>query len=165
MVIAFWSYCYVLFAWNNCWSPLQIKLSSILAVKWIFFQKSITEHYHYTSMADVIKLCFCVCWHVMLLMCCRLLELEVFNCDGMTDRRLLEGIGSLHGLTSLRRNSTTQTWSTFLLYVPLNHMKMPKDALHCVWVDDLQNLKLFQRYITHITSVWSLSRMYGTMNF
>ena len=42
----------------------------------------------------------------------------MFNCDGMTDRGLLEGIGSLHELTSLRlhlcRNLTAQAWSTFL---------------------------------------------------
>jgi hypothetical protein len=37
----------------------------------------------------------------MLLMCCRLQELELMDCRNMTDRGLLEGIGSLQGLTSL----------------------------------------------------------------
>jgi hypothetical protein len=119
VVIAFWIYCYVLFAWNNWWSPLQIKLSAILAVKWIFcFQNSSTEHYQYTSKAAVIKLSFWVRWHGILLMCCRLQELAVSYCIHMTDRGLLEGIGSLHELTSLRLhvcgNLTAQALSTFL---------------------------------------------------
>ena len=54
----------------------------------------------------------------MLLMCCRLQKLEVSFCDEMTDRGLLEGIGSLQELTSLRlrrgRNLTAQALSTFL---------------------------------------------------
>ena len=54
----------------------------------------------------------------MLLMCCRLQELEVFGCEEMTDRGLLEGIGSLHELTHLRLyggcDLTTQALSTFL---------------------------------------------------
>jgi hypothetical protein len=54
----------------------------------------------------------------MLLMCCSLQELEVSHCVNMTDRGLLEGIGSLHELTSLRlstgRNLTGQALSTFL---------------------------------------------------
>jgi hypothetical protein len=89
-----------------------------VAVKWSFcFQNSSTEHYQYTSKAAVIKLSFWVGWHVMLLMCCRLQELVV-DCWNMTDRGLLEGIGSLHELTSLRLfsslNLTAQAWSTFL---------------------------------------------------
>ena len=88
MVFAFWSYCYVLLVWSNWCSPLQIKLSTILAVKWIFcFQQSSTEHYQYTSKAAVIKLSFWVHWHVMLLMCCRLQELKVTICSGVTDRQ------------------------------------------------------------------------------
>ena len=54
----------------------------------------------------------------MLLMCCRLLELEIFGCDQMTDRGLLEGIGSLHELTLLLLcrgyKLTAQALSTFL---------------------------------------------------
>jgi len=54
----------------------------------------------------------------MLLMCCRLQELELGLCKNMTDRGLLEGIGSLHELTSLHlfdgRNLTAQALSTFL---------------------------------------------------
>ena len=53
----------------------------------------------------------------MLLMCCRLQELKV-TCSNMTDRGLLEGIGSLHKLTSLRLfmgdNLTAEALSTFL---------------------------------------------------
>jgi hypothetical protein len=54
----------------------------------------------------------------MLLMCCRIQELGVSCCLRMTDRGLLEGIGSLLELTSLRLsggdNLTAQAWSTFL---------------------------------------------------
>jgi hypothetical protein len=53
-------------------------------------------------MAAVIKLSLWVHWHVMLLMCCRLQELRLSNCAGMTDRMLLEGIGSLQELKTLR---------------------------------------------------------------
>jgi hypothetical protein len=41
-------------------------------------------------------------WHVILLMFCRLRELAVSYCKNMTERGLLEGIGSLHELSSLR---------------------------------------------------------------
>jgi len=51
-------------------------------------------------------------------MCCRLQELEVTRCKPMTDRGLLEGIGSLHELTSLCLRFcdklTAQALSTFL---------------------------------------------------
>jgi len=54
----------------------------------------------------------------MLLMCCRLQELQVSFCDEMTDRGLLEGVGSLQELTSLRlrrgSNLTARALSTFL---------------------------------------------------
>ena len=54
----------------------------------------------------------------MLLMCCKLLELDVWACHRMTDTGLLEGIGSLHGLKSLRLASgwllSPKAWSTFL---------------------------------------------------
>jgi len=77
-----------------------------------------TEHYQYTSKIAVIKLSFWVHWQVMLLMCCRLQELDVSTCDKMTDRGLLEGIGSLHELTDLcffsGPNLTAQALSTFL---------------------------------------------------
>jgi hypothetical protein len=50
-------------------------------------------------------------------MCCRLKELEL-TCFNMTDRGLLEGIGSLHEITSLRLgmgyNFTAKAFSTFL---------------------------------------------------
>jgi len=103
----------------NWWSSLQIILSTILAVIWVFcFQHSSTEHYQYNSKDAVMKLSFWVRWHVMLLMCCRLQELEISCCMNMTDRGLLEGIGSLHELTSLHlyngRYLTAQALSTFL---------------------------------------------------
>jgi len=54
----------------------------------------------------------------MLLMCCRLQELDIFNCEEMTDCGLLDGIRSLHELTHLRlfrgRNLAAQELSTFL---------------------------------------------------
>ena len=54
----------------------------------------------------------------MLLMCCRLQELEITSCVNMTDRGLLEGIGSLQELTSLGLtdddNLTAQALSKFL---------------------------------------------------
>jgi len=82
------------------------------------FQNSSTEHYQYTSKAAVIKVSFWVRWHVMLLLCCRLQKLEVFYCEKMTDRSLLQGIGLLQELTSLHlnrgRNLTAQALSTFL---------------------------------------------------
>jgi len=82
------------------------------------FQNSSTEHYQYTSKAAVIKLLFWVLWHVKLLMCCRLQDLGVSNCDKMTDRGLVEGIGPLYELTSLRlvggEKLSAETLSTFL---------------------------------------------------
>jgi hypothetical protein len=140
VVIAFWSYCYVLFAFNFWWSPLQIKLSTRVAVKWIFgFPNSITEHYQYTSNAAVIKLSFWVCWPVMLLMCWRLKELEISACNQMTDRGLLEGIGSLQELTSLRlilgRNLTAQALSKFLHRPSMTSIVL-LDLLFCFSVDD-----------------------------
>jgi len=112
-------YSYVLFAWKNWQNQLQIKLCTILAVKLIFCsQINRTERYQYTSKAAVIKLQFWVHLPIMLLMCCRLQELEISICDQMTDRGLLEGIGSLQELTSLHlskgHNLTAQALSTFL---------------------------------------------------
>jgi len=83
-----------------------------------YFQISSTERYQYTSKAAVIKLLFWVRWPVVLLMCCRLQELEISFCRNMTDRGLLEGIGSLQELTSLGLtdddNLTAQALSKFL---------------------------------------------------
>ena len=54
----------------------------------------------------------------MILVCCRLQELKVLTCSKMTARSLLEGIGSLHELTSLHllmgHSLTAQALSTFL---------------------------------------------------
>ena len=54
----------------------------------------------------------------MLLICCRLQELALYFCYHMTDRGLLEGIGSLQELTQLRltegHNLTDQALSMFL---------------------------------------------------
>jgi len=60
------------------------------------FSEKQFEYYQYTRKGAVIKLSFWVCWHVMLLLCCRLQELEVLYCYEMTDRGLLEGVGPLH---------------------------------------------------------------------
>jgi hypothetical protein len=53
----------------------------------------------------------------MLLLFCRLQELHLTQCLSMTDRDLLEGIGSLHGLTCLFLidgwNLTTQALARF----------------------------------------------------
>jgi hypothetical protein len=54
----------------------------------------------------------------MLLMCCRLQELELTSSVRMTDIGLLEGIASLHKLTSLHltedSNLTAQVLSMFI---------------------------------------------------
>ena len=54
----------------------------------------------------------------MLLICCRLQELEFTFCVKMTDRGLMDGIGSLHELTSLDLgmgfNLTADAFSMFL---------------------------------------------------
>ena len=75
----------------------------------------------------------------MLLMCCRLQELEVSYCFGMTDRGLLEGIGSLHELTSLRlhlcRNLTAQALTTFL-HQPSMTSLVSLNLSHCPNLDD-----------------------------
>ena len=53
----------------------------------------------------------------MLLLFCRLQELHLTECESMRDRDLLEGIGSLHGLTSLTLsdgwNLTTEALARF----------------------------------------------------
>ena len=75
----------------------------------------------------------------MLLMCCRLQELGVYNCFEMTDRGLLEGIGSLHELTSLRLdggvNLTAQTLSLFLHRTSMTSIVL-LDLLGCFSLDD-----------------------------
>jgi len=75
----------------------------------------------------------------MLLMCCRLKELETSLCDQMTDSGLLEGIGSLHELTSLRlnmgRNLTAQALSKFL-HQPSMISIVLLDLSFCTNLDD-----------------------------
>jgi hypothetical protein len=75
----------------------------------------------------------------MLLMCCRLQELEVSACLYMTDRGLLEGIGSLNELTSLRLrrgdNLTAQALSTFL-HQPSMASIVSLDLSSCYNLDD-----------------------------
>jgi len=115
--IVFWCYCCFV-CLEQLVKFIKIKLSTILVIISVFcFQHSSTEHYQYTS-KDVIKLSFWVRWHVMLLMCCRLQELRLDFCWNMTDRGLLEGIGSLQELTSLYlcecSKLTAQALSTFL---------------------------------------------------
>jgi len=71
--------------------------------------------------------------------CARLQELEVSYCFGMTDRGLLEGIGSLHELTSLRlhlcRNLTAQALTTFL-HQPSMTSIVSLNLSHCPNLDD-----------------------------
>jgi len=75
----------------------------------------------------------------MLLMCCRLQELGLGVCWDMTDRGLLEGIGSLHELTSLRlsdgRNLTAQALSRFLHRPSMSSIVFLK-LLECPNLDD-----------------------------
>jgi len=75
----------------------------------------------------------------MLLMCCRLRELAVTYCDRMTDSGLLEGIGSLHDLRSLRlnrgRNLTANALSTFL-HQPSMTSIVSLDLSSCYSLDD-----------------------------
>jgi hypothetical protein len=103
------------------------------------FQNSSTERCQYTSKEALIKLLFWVRWHVMLLMCFRLQELQVCNCKGMTDRGLLGGIGSLQELTSLclteGRNLTAQALSTFL-HRPSMTSIVSLNLLSCFNLDD-----------------------------
>jgi hypothetical protein len=122
--------------------------------KMIFcFHNSSTEHYQYTIKAAVIKLSFWVRWHVMLLMCCRLQELGVSFCEKMTDRGLLEGIGSLHQLTSLRliggHRLTAQALSTFL-HLPSMTSMVVLNLSACYNLDD-EGLKGIAERCIHLT--------------
>jgi len=56
------------------------------------FQNSSTECYKYTSKAAVIKLSLWVRWHVMLLRCCRLQQLEVSILLLQNDRQRVAGV-------------------------------------------------------------------------
>ena len=75
----------------------------------------------------------------MLLICCRLQELEVQNCIEMTDRGFLEGIGSLHDLTHLRLtrgdNLTAHALSTFLHRPSMSSIVL-LDLSYCFNLDD-----------------------------
>jgi len=150
VIIAFWSYCYDA-CLEQLINSLQIKLSIILAVKWIYLQKSSPERYQYTRMAAVIKLLFLVCRHVMLLMCCRLQELGISFCGEMTDRGLLEGIGSLQELTSLclRRGYklTARALSTFL-HRPSMTSSVLLNLSYCSNLDDEGLFGIAERSIT-----------------
>jgi hypothetical protein len=107
--------------------------------KIICFQNSSIECYQYTSKAAVIKLSFWVHWHVMLLMCCRLQELEVSSCYKMTDGGLLDGTGSMHVLTSLRLTGgsklTAQALSMFLHWPSMTFVVL-LDLTACFSLDD-----------------------------
>jgi len=63
----------------------------------------------------------------------------VWNCIGMTDRGLLDGIGSLLELKSLRLNwdkeVTAQAWSTFL-HRPSMISIVSLDLSYCANLDD-----------------------------
>jgi len=150
VVIALWSYWYVLFAWNNLRSPIQIRLSTILSVKWMFyFQNSSTEHYQYTNKAAVIKLSFWVRWHVIFF--CVLYSRNWRY--GMSERGLLEGIGSLYELTSLylkiSLNVTAQAWSRFL-HRPSMTSIVSLNLWACFLLDD-EGLKWFAERCNKLT--------------
>jgi hypothetical protein len=105
---------------------------------WLYnfcFHYNSPYRYQYTSNAAVIKLSFCIDCHVMLLMCCRLQELGVCFYN-ITDRGLLEGIGSLQELTFLRlidgQHLTYQALSTFLHLPSMASIV----SLHLTFVDD-----------------------------
>jgi hypothetical protein len=72
-------------------------------------------------------------------MCCRLQELEVNGCVKMTDRGLLEGIGSLQELTSLHlniaSNLTAQGLSRFL-HRPSMSSIVSLNLSYCFDLDD-----------------------------
>jgi len=74
----------------------------------------------------------------MLLMCSRLQELDVFFCYKMTERGLLEGIGSLNELTSLRLTGgfklTAQALFSFLHRPSMTSMVLLR--LSCSNLDD-----------------------------
>jgi hypothetical protein len=150
VVFPFWSYCYVLFAWNSWCSPLDIKLSTVLAVKWIScFQNSSTEHYQYSGKAAVIKLSFWFRWPVMLLMCCRLQDLWIWWCVNMKASGLLHGIGSIHELTTLRLtggcNLTAEELSTFF-YRPSVASIVLLDLSSCTNLNDEGLKRIAERY-------------------
>ena len=75
----------------------------------------------------------------MLLMCCRLQELKIFSCEEMSDRGLLEGIGSLQELTRLRlargENLTAQALSKFI-HRPCMNSIVSLDLSGCSNLDD-----------------------------
>jgi hypothetical protein len=72
-------------------------------------------------------------------MCCRLQELAVSSCKRMTERGLLEGIGSLHELTHLRLNRgynlTAQALSVFLHQSSMTSIVL-LDLSECFNLDD-----------------------------
>jgi len=72
-------------------------------------------------------------------MYCRLQELALSNCGEMTDRSLLEGIGSLHELTSLRLdgcfNFAPETLTEFLRRPSMAHIVL-LNLSGCYKLDD-----------------------------
>jgi len=72
-------------------------------------------------------------------MCCRLQELEITNCERMTDRGLLEGIGPLQELTNLclnyGSNLSAHALSTFL-HRPSMASLVSLDLSECGNLDD-----------------------------
>jgi hypothetical protein len=89
----------------------------------------------------------------MLLMCCRLQDLQVTDGYEMTDTGLLEGIGSLHKLTSLHLGHchvlTAQAWSTFLHRPSMISIEI-LDLSYCLNLND-QGLKGIAERCSKIT--------------
>ena len=75
----------------------------------------------------------------MLLMCCRLKKLEIFNIKQMTDSALLEGIGQLQELTSLCIDMglklTAHALSKFLRRPSMSSI-VSLDLSRCINLDD-----------------------------
>jgi hypothetical protein len=131
-----------------------------------FLVFQIVECYQYTSTAPVIKLLsFWDHWyHITLLVCCRLQELMIFNCEKMTDGGLLEGIGSLHELASLRftggHNLTAQALSQFLLRPSMTSI-VSLELSDCYNLDD-EGMKQIAERCNRLTFTTKCSGLYST---
>jgi len=140
---------------SNSSTELYQYTSNSSTERYQYTSNSSTERYQYTSKAAVFKLSLWVHWHFMLLMCCRLQKLRVSFCNNMRDRGLLEGIGSLHELTSLRLAEglklTAQALSEFL-HRPSMTSIVSLDLSDCTNLDD-DGLKGIAKRCNKLTNV------------
>lgn len=109
---------------------------------------------------NVAKRLLTVCQHMILLMCCRLQELEVSFCDQMTDKGLLKGIGALQELYSLRlkrgHNLTASALSMFL-HRPVMACIVCLNLSECSNLDDHGVEGIANRYNKLIMVFWVTS--------